>query len=109
MSDRIAIRNWIAKHQAKLTSAQAGGYLAREKLDIQDEFERQNTIGDNQAALLMFKQELDALCADMRLASVTVQQQVERKMSGTLKGFLIVFAVITVVVVGVLAAYWPSN
>ena len=79
--NRQAIRSFIASHQAILEQAQADGTLARTKLDLRDMAETQfSDVQPDQHArfLSTFTEELDAFCSDMRLASVTVQQQVER-------------------------------
>jgi hypothetical protein len=65
-----------------LERAQADGALARSKLDLRDAAERHFAdIPEDQQARLSstFNEELEAFCSDMRLASVTVQQQVERR------------------------------
>jgi hypothetical protein len=80
-TDRAAIRAFISGQRDLLESAQLTGTLARTKLDVIDAAEvALAPVTDHRDKLLaMVRQELDAFCDDMRLASVTVQQQVERK------------------------------
>jgi hypothetical protein len=80
VSDRGAIRDFISTQRGVLEAAQAGGTLARTKLDVMDAAEAafSPTASERERVLSIARQELDAFCDDMRLASVTVQQQVER-------------------------------
>lgn len=79
--DRSAIRNFLAGSRGLLEKAQLDGTLARTKLDVKDAAEQAFVDADYEKTRFfdVVTEELDALCADLRLASVTVQQQVERK------------------------------
>ena len=91
---RQVIREWVEKQRSTLEWAQSAGTLARTKLDIKDAAAAafQNTFTSQPTHFSsVLDQELDAFCADMRLASVTVQQQVERRVPRT--GLAIVAAV----------------
>jgi hypothetical protein len=93
---RPAVRQWVAKERGTLEKAQSEGALARKKLDLRDAVEAEfPSLSDEQRArlLIIFDEELEAFCADMRLASVTVQQQVERKKPAG-KGCLIALCII---------------
>lgn len=80
--DRGAVRAWVEKHRNVLEVAQASGALARTKLDLRDAIADAfpSLPAEDHARLLeTFDQEMEALCQDLRLATVTVQQQVERE------------------------------
>jgi hypothetical protein len=79
-TSRQSIRAWISEQRGALEQAQASGTLARTKLDLKDAAKKrfpdmQNTSDFN----AILGEEMDAVCADLRLADITVQQQVERK------------------------------
>lgn len=100
---RAAVREWVAKQRGALEAAQASGKLARAKLDIRDEFEAAfPTVEPEQKGRLLatFDQELEAFCADIRLASVTVQQQVERvkKNNGCLIALMVIIVIGVIIV-----------
>lgn len=71
-----------AAQRTALGAAQAQGKLARVKLDMKDAIE---TAFSEVAALHRnrlieaFEEELEAFCQDLRLAGITIQQQIERK------------------------------
>lgn len=92
MAERSEIRRFISVLGPTLERAQAQGTLARTKLDVRDQFEA-TTVEEEDSirsrSLATFTEELDAFCADMRLAGVTVQQQVERHTRRWLRGFLL--------------------
>jgi len=99
---RGAVRSYVASKAPALESAQAGGRLARVKIDLKDEAEAIFTVGtaDEKAALrVMVDEEIEALCADLRLATVTVQAQIERRPRNWGRGAI---AAVAVFVVGVL-------
>ncbi|MFA6019761.1 MAG: hypothetical protein WC722_05815 [Rhodospirillales bacterium] len=80
--DRVSIRAWVRGQATALELAQAEGRLATARIDLKDSFRAQLPDLDasaRQEALEMFAEEIEAACADLRLAGVTVQQQVERK------------------------------
>jgi hypothetical protein len=100
---RQAIRDWVATKRQVLEHAQATGTLARTKLDMKDQARAafgEQWANDPSGSLVMFDEELDAFCTDMRLASVTVQQQIERVPHHNLRGAVaaIAAAIITLVV-----------
>ena len=80
---RTAVRALVAQKGELLQQAQASGTLARTKLDFRE------ACADGLAGLQggatkkelqeIIDEEVDAYCADMRLASVTVQAQIERR------------------------------
>ncbi len=80
--DRATIREWVASHRSILESAQADGTLARTKLDVKDRARisfDQKPMNGFSAFDSVLTEELDAFCSDMRLATVTVQSQIERR------------------------------
>lgn len=107
---RAVIRKWIELHASLLETAQADGKLARVKLDLRDKIQTEfppNEAKTNSHMTIMFQEELEAFCADMRLASVTVQTQVERTKNspflralGWIVFVLIVFFIIILIGVG---------
>jgi hypothetical protein len=94
-TERLAIREFIQSHRALLEQAQAQGVLARTRLDLRDTAEArfgQATPDEAVRLKVMFEEELDAFLSDMRLATVTVQQQVEREVpsnSHTARGMIL--------------------
>lgn len=99
---RMVIRKWIEVHARTLETAQAEGKLARVKLDLRDKIQAEFPPGETSPdshLMSMFSEELEAFCADMRLATVTVQTQVERKKKGSLGFFRSALIFITVFVV----------
>lgn len=107
---RQAIREWVDKQRSALEQAQSAGTLARTKLDIKDAAAAvfQNMFSSEPAVFSrVLDEELEAFCADMRLASVTVQQQVERRVPRT--GLAIVAAVGAAFVALVVAALNVEN
>ena len=79
--DRQAVRAWVQNQRAALEGAQAQGKLARVKLDMKDAMETAfPEVAELHRARLIevFEEELDAFCSDLRLAGITIQQQVER-------------------------------
>jgi hypothetical protein len=112
---RVALRQWIQAHAFELESAQAVGTLARTKLDLKDVVESELPFcpPDEKAKYeKIFKEELEAFCADMRFASVTVQSQVERKTGfpiGRLIGAFALAAVSTVILIIIAGAVGGQN
>lgn len=101
MAARSDIRQFINGLGPSLERAQAQGTLARTRLDVRDQFTASIADEDEEskaASVLTFNEELDAFCVDMRFASVTVQQQVERHTRRWGRGFL--FGTIGATVVG---------
>lgn len=108
MAARPEIRQFISLLRPTLERAQSQGTLARTKLDVRDQFQSSIVTEDGTTtatSMLTFNEELEAFCADMRLAGVTVQQQVERHTRrwgrGLLFGF---FGALIMVVVGFMFA-----
>lgn len=78
---RPVIRAFIEQHRAILERAQAAGTLARTRLDLRDAAEERFSAassGETTRLLRIFDEEMKAFCSDFRLATVTVQQQIER-------------------------------
>jgi hypothetical protein len=91
MTERVEVRQFISLLGPTLERAQAEGILARTKLDVRDQFEATINLeeGPQRAkSLSVFNEELEAFCADMRLAGVTVQHQVERHARRWLRGIV---------------------
>lgn len=79
--DRLAVRAWVLRQRPALEVAQAEGRLARIKLDLKDAVADafpDLPDGQHHRLIEVFGEEIEALCQDLRLATVTVQQQVER-------------------------------
>ena len=102
--DRQSIRGFVSQRRVLLETAQASGTLARTKLDIKDEAESHllssTPEGDKQRWRSVLDEEVEAFCADMRMASMTVQQQVERRprrIFGAICGAVGAFVVLIVI------------
>ncbi|MGE5515081.1 MAG: hypothetical protein ACM31D_04595 [Bacteroidota bacterium] len=79
--NRHMVREWLSDRRHLLEAAQASGTLARTRLDLRDAVEvafPDFPEAQRDKLLETFDQEIEALCYDLRLATVTVQQQVER-------------------------------
>jgi hypothetical protein len=99
--DRAAIREWISTRGTVLETAQASGTLARTKLDVKDGARASLACGEPTPAFnALLEEELEAFCADMRLASTTIQVQVERKIhhNGRAALLAVIAAVVTLLV-----------
>ena len=106
-ADRTAIRAFVASNGAKLELAQAQGVLARTKLDLKDSaLAAFPGVGPDELPRFerTLDEEIDAFCADHRLAAITVQAQVERttRMNVALALFLSALCALAVAFVGLL-------
>jgi VIT1/CCC1 family predicted Fe2+/Mn2+ transporter len=104
---RNTVRNYVEGKRSVLEMAQANGRLARVKIDLKDEANAVFAVGtveEKEALRSMLDEEIEALCADLRLASVTVQAQVERRSRNFARGALIAIGVFVVVIVLCVAA-----
>lgn len=107
---RAAVRDYVARHAPTLEAAQATGRLARAKIDVRDAAEDLfDDAGNDERVRLraMVEEEIEALCADMRLASITVQNQVERRTRSM--GYKVICAIGAAIVVLVLCIAFGAD